>query len=98
LHFSVAKNRALGLTLSIDGNEAARNGTNTMKNAYEIHHKETREMLSIFLKKLGFLTMAKEVKTDDISKLPQYARVIANKINADLKGVMVIKFQALGLI
>jgi len=30
LQFSVAENRALGLTLSIDGNQAARNGTNTM--------------------------------------------------------------------
>lgn len=69
-----------------------------MKKAYEIHHKETRQMLSVFLKKLGFLTMAKEVKTDDVSKLPQYARVVANKVNSEVKSIMVLKFQILGLI
>ena len=55
-------------------------------------------MLSVFLKKLGFLTMAKEVKTDDVSKLPQYARVVANKVNSEVKSIMVLKFQILGLI
>ena len=68
------------------------------KNSYEIHHKEARQMLSIFLTKLGFDTMAKEVKTDDRSKLPQYARVVAHKVNNSVKPVVIFKFQALGLI
>jgi len=69
-----------------------------MKNAYELHPKQACQMLSIFLSKPGFHTMSKEVKTDDLSKLPQYARVVANKINGDMKPVVVLKFQILGLI
>jgi hypothetical protein len=39
LQFSVAENRALGLTLSIDGNQAARNGTNKMNNTIKISNR-----------------------------------------------------------
>ena len=58
--------------------------------AYQINTQETRQMLSIFLGKLGFDTMANDVMHDSEKHLPQYAWTVIHNLKGDIK----TKFEA----
>ena len=58
--------------------------------AYQINTPKTRKMLSIFLGKLGYDTMAKDVMHDSEKHLPLYAWTVIHNLKGDTK----TKFEA----
>jgi hypothetical protein len=53
--------------------------------AYQVNVTKTRQMLSIFLGKLGYDTMANDVLHDRESNLPQYARTVIHNLRGKIK-------------
>jgi hypothetical protein len=72
--------------------------TARMKNAYETHPKQTREMLSVFLSKLGRNTMAADVLKAQTTDLPVYASIILRDIKNETHFKVFGRFRLMGLI
>jgi len=69
-----------------------------MKNAYETHPKQTREMLSVFLSKLGRNTMAADVLKAQTTDLPVYASIILRDIKNETHFKVFGRFRLMGMI